>query len=104
MAELAGHLSLSQPGQRRLESTAAAAVPSHWNSGAATRPRCGHPLGHHRTRTGRTAGRPLHGTVSCPTCGPLPPRLLPSHRKATTLLGLPAKLQLYARSPFSNTS
>ncbi|KAL1479122.1 hypothetical protein MTO96_052123 [Rhipicephalus appendiculatus] len=38
-----------------------------------------------------------------PNLRPLPPRLLPSHRKATTLPGLPAKLQLYARSPFSNT-
>ncbi|KAL1451291.1 hypothetical protein MTO96_043878 [Rhipicephalus appendiculatus] len=97
-AELAGHLSLSQPSERRLESMAAAAVPSHWNCGEETRPRCGHPLGHHRTRTGRTAGRPLHGTVSSPTCGHC-------HHActATTLPGLPAKLQLYARSPFSST-
>ncbi|KAL1476288.1 hypothetical protein MTO96_036625 [Rhipicephalus appendiculatus] len=103
-AELAGHLSLSQPDERRLESMAAAAVPSHWNSGAATRPRCGHPLGHHRTRTDRTAGRPLHGTVSCRTCGHCHRACSQAHRKAATLPGLPTKLQLYARSPFSSTS
>ncbi|KAL1481360.1 hypothetical protein MTO96_034523 [Rhipicephalus appendiculatus] len=64
-----------------------------------------HPLS--QARGASKAWRLLRSLVigtALPNLRPLPPRLLPSHRKATTLPGLPAKLQLYARSPFPNTS